>query len=80
MDWQIHVYGDPAPGLRALADGRKIPLHVFPWDADMRRAGLKRNAAYLIRPDGYIGMIDAHGSAKSITAYLDKHSLRPSSR
>jgi 2-polyprenyl-6-methoxyphenol hydroxylase-like FAD-dependent oxidoreductase len=72
MDWQIHVYGDPAPGLRALADGRKIPLHVFPWDADMRRAGLKRNAAYLIRPDGYIGLAASGGSASAIEAYLNE--------
>jgi 2-polyprenyl-6-methoxyphenol hydroxylase-like FAD-dependent oxidoreductase len=70
MDWQIHVYGEPAPGLRALADGRKIPLHVFPWDADMRHAGLKRDAAYLIRPDGYIGLADSGGSASAIDAYL----------
>jgi 2-polyprenyl-6-methoxyphenol hydroxylase-like FAD-dependent oxidoreductase len=72
MDWQIHVYGDPAPGLRALADGRKIPLHVFPWDADMRRAGLQCNAAYLIRPDGYIGSADSGGSASAIEAYLNE--------
>jgi hypothetical protein len=72
MDWQVHVYGDPAPGLRALADGRKIPLHVFPWDADMRRAGLQRNAAYLIRPDGYIGLAESGGSASAIEAYLNE--------
>src|SRR3984957_4623988 len=40
MDWQIHVYGDSPASLRALADGRKIPLHVFPWEARMRRAGV----------------------------------------
>jgi 2-polyprenyl-6-methoxyphenol hydroxylase-like FAD-dependent oxidoreductase len=73
MDWQIHVYGDPAPGLRALADGRKIPLHVFPWDADMRRAGLERDAAYLIRPDGYIGLADSSGSASVVDAYLSEN-------
>jgi 2-polyprenyl-6-methoxyphenol hydroxylase-like FAD-dependent oxidoreductase len=70
MDWQIHVYGAAAPGLQALADGRKIPLHVFPWGADMRQAGLKRNAAYLIRPDGYIGVADPGGGAALISDYL----------
>ena len=75
MDWQIHVYGDAAPGLHALAEDRKIPLHVFPWDAEMRRAGLKRDAAYLIRPDGYIGLADSGGSAAAVKAYLSEKNL-----
>jgi 2-polyprenyl-6-methoxyphenol hydroxylase-like FAD-dependent oxidoreductase len=72
MDWQIHVYGDPEQELRTLADGRKIPLHVFPWGSGMRKAGLRRNAAYLIRPDGYIGLADPAGSAAAIDAYLSE--------
>jgi 2-polyprenyl-6-methoxyphenol hydroxylase-like FAD-dependent oxidoreductase len=80
LDWQVHVYGDAAPDVKEICDARKIPLHIFPWNPGMARTGLRRHAMYLIRPDGYIGMIDARGSAKSITAYLDKHNLRPSSR
>jgi 2-polyprenyl-6-methoxyphenol hydroxylase-like FAD-dependent oxidoreductase len=77
MDWQIHVYGNAATGLQALADSRKFPLHVFPWDAGMRQAGLRRGAAYLIRPDGYIGLADSAGSAAAIGAYLnDLRALR----
>jgi 2-polyprenyl-6-methoxyphenol hydroxylase-like FAD-dependent oxidoreductase len=76
MDWQIHVYGDPAPGMHALADVRKIPLHVFPWDTAMRQAGLQRNAAYLIRPDGYIGVADSAGSATALGTYLSEKNLR----
>jgi hypothetical protein len=76
MDWQIHVYGDAAPDLQTLADGRKIPLHVYAWDSGMRRAGLRRNAAYLIRPDGYIGVADSGGSAAAISAYLSEKNLK----
>jgi 2-polyprenyl-6-methoxyphenol hydroxylase-like FAD-dependent oxidoreductase len=76
MDWQIHVYGDPAAGLQALADARKIPLQVFPWDAGMGHAGLERNAAYLIRPDGYIGLADSGGSAAAIGTYLTEKNLK----
>jgi 2-polyprenyl-6-methoxyphenol hydroxylase-like FAD-dependent oxidoreductase len=71
MDWQIHVYGDSPPGLRALAEDRKIPLHVFPWEAGMRQAGVLRNAAYVIRPDGYIGLADA--GASLVDAYLSEN-------
>jgi 2-polyprenyl-6-methoxyphenol hydroxylase-like FAD-dependent oxidoreductase len=76
MDWQIHVYGHPTLELRTLADGRKIPLHVFPWGAGMRHAGLRRDAAYLIRPDGYIGLVDSAGSAVGSGTYLSEKSLR----
>jgi hypothetical protein len=80
LDWQVHVYGDAAPDVKEVCDARKIPLHVFLWNPEMSRASLQRDAIYLIRPDGYIGMIDAHGPAQSIASYLDKHNLRSSSR
>jgi 2-polyprenyl-6-methoxyphenol hydroxylase-like FAD-dependent oxidoreductase len=76
MDWQIHVYGDADRGLQTLADGQKIPLHVFPWNAHMGQAGLLRNASYLIRPDGYIGLADSTGSAATIGAYLGEKNLK----
>jgi 2-polyprenyl-6-methoxyphenol hydroxylase-like FAD-dependent oxidoreductase len=75
MDWQLHVYGDAASDLRAAAEVRKIPLHVFAWQTAMHEAGLKRNAAYLIRPDGYLGLADAEGSAAAINDYISEHNL-----
>jgi hypothetical protein len=77
LDWQVHVYGDAAPEVKKVCDDRKIPMHVFPWQPEMRKAGLQRDAIYLLRPDGYIGMIDPRGFAESISAYLQKHKLRP---
>jgi len=76
MDWQMHVYGNAAADLRAVADSRKIPLHVFAWDGRMKEAGLLRDAVYLIRPDGYLGLADAKGSAPAIDAYLSERNLR----
>jgi 2-polyprenyl-6-methoxyphenol hydroxylase-like FAD-dependent oxidoreductase len=76
MDWQLHVYGEAAPDLRAIAASAEIPLHAFPWDERMKRAGLLRDAAYLIRPDGYIGLAGAKGSASAVDAYLGEKNLR----
>ena len=74
IDWQIHVYGEASAALRTVAERRKIPLHVFDWRAPMKQAGLTRNAVYLIRPDGYVALADAEGSAAAIGDYLnDKH-------
>jgi FAD binding domain len=80
LDWQIHVYGDAAPGIRALSEGRGLPLHVFPWRREMARTGLRRDAVYLVRPDGYVGLADPAGDAARVTAYLDALGLMPRAR
>jgi hypothetical protein len=77
LDWQVHVYGDAGPEFRTLCDARKLALHVFPWCPDMDRTGLRRNAVYLVRPDGYIALVNAEGSAAAVTSYLDARKLSP---
>jgi 2-polyprenyl-6-methoxyphenol hydroxylase-like FAD-dependent oxidoreductase len=76
MDWQVHIYGDAATEIRAACDARGIPTHIFPWRAEMTRAGFSRNAIYLVRPDGYVGLADAEGKAATLTSYLDARGIR----
>ena len=76
LDWQVHVYGEATKEMRAACETRKLPLHVFPWRAEMRRTGLWRNAAYLVRPDGYVGLADAVGNPAAVTSYLDARGIR----
>jgi hypothetical protein len=75
MDWQIHVYGEATPELGTLSGARKLALHVFAWRSEMGRLGLARNAAYLIRPDGYVALADPDGSATAIASYLDAREI-----
>jgi 2-polyprenyl-6-methoxyphenol hydroxylase-like FAD-dependent oxidoreductase len=77
LDWQIHVYGEAAPDVRALSETRKLPLHVFPWTSEAGRAGLLRNAVYLIRPDGYVALANRDKNAAAVAAYLDARALKP---
>jgi hypothetical protein len=77
LDWQLHVYGDASAELHALCAARKLPLEVFRWRPEMDRAGLRRNAAYLVRPDGYVALADADARAATVTAYLDARGLWP---
>jgi 2-polyprenyl-6-methoxyphenol hydroxylase-like FAD-dependent oxidoreductase len=77
LDWQMHVYGEAMPPMRALCNERRLPLHVFPWRPEMERAALRRNAAYLVRPDGYVALADGEGRAATIAAYLDARQLTP---
>jgi 2-polyprenyl-6-methoxyphenol hydroxylase-like FAD-dependent oxidoreductase len=79
MRWQLHIYGDAAAEMIQACDERGLPLHVFPWRAEMNQAGLKRNAAYLVRPDGYIALADPEASVASLSAYLGARGLKPSS-
>jgi 2-polyprenyl-6-methoxyphenol hydroxylase-like FAD-dependent oxidoreductase len=75
LDWQVHVYGHAAPEIQAVCDARKLLLCVFPWRPEVRRTGLRRNAVYLLRPDGYVALADPRGSATAITSYLDARRL-----
>jgi len=59
LDWQVHVYGEPPADLQAWCSGAGLPVHAFPWREPMRHAGFVRNAAYLVRPDGYVALAGA---------------------
>jgi hypothetical protein len=80
LDWQVHVYGEPAPEIRTLCDARKLPLHIFPWRPEMGRTGLRRDAIYLVRPDGYVALADPDANTAPFTSYLDTRKLFPVSQ
>ena len=77
LDWQVHVYGDAALEIQAACDDRKLPLHIFPWRPELNRAGLRRDAIYLVRPDGYVALASSKASAKAIASYFDTRKLTP---
>jgi len=73
LAWQVHVYGEAKPEIEAVCRERRLALHVFPWRAAMRRAGLRRDVSYLVRPDGYLALVDRESRASTLTRYLDAH-------
>ena len=75
LDWQVHVYGTATADLRELCARRALPIHEFAWSAAMRRQGIARDALYLVRPDGHIGLSTAQ-TAERLAAYLDRWHLR----
>jgi len=76
LDWQVHIYGEAAPAIRAVCGEKNLPLHIFSWRAEMGRAGLRRNAFYLLRPDGYVALAIPDGNAAVLAAYLDAHNYK----
>jgi 2-polyprenyl-6-methoxyphenol hydroxylase-like FAD-dependent oxidoreductase len=75
LAWQVHVYGTAPSELQTACHDRSLPLHVFPWRGEMKRTGLQRDAAYLVRPDGYVALASPQGRATAITSYLDARHL-----
>lgn len=76
LDWQVHVYGESEKDV-AVACGRAgLALHVRPWSEMAHDAGLKQNATYLIRPDGYVALATAVDSCRKMESYLKRIGLR----
>ncbi|MGB8354667.1 MAG: hypothetical protein WCD79_12310, partial [Chthoniobacteraceae bacterium] len=65
------------PALQKMCDARGLKLHVFPWNSAAEKADLRKNAAYVVRPDGHIGIVDPDADPGRISAYLDSWVIRP---
>ena len=77
MAWQVHVYGDPAADLSLSCAAHGLPLHVFEWSEASAKAGLARNAVYLLRPDTYVAMTDPTGSPDVLDRYFSERGIKP---
>jgi 2-polyprenyl-6-methoxyphenol hydroxylase-like FAD-dependent oxidoreductase len=70
LKWQVHVYGEVQGGAREVCAELRLPLHVFAWQATMRRAGFRNGALYLVRPDGYVALADASADPERLRQYF----------
>jgi 2-polyprenyl-6-methoxyphenol hydroxylase-like FAD-dependent oxidoreductase len=76
MDWQVHVYGSASAELAAWCAARDVPLHVFGWRSEYEKAGLARDALYLLRPDTYVALADGSGAASALDSYFRDHGIK----
>jgi len=74
--WQAHVYGAATPDLATWCNSHRLPLHRFEWSPEHEKAGLARDALYLIRPDTYVAVADSTGSARAVEHYCSERHLR----
>ena len=70
LDWRVHVYGALKPAFQAVAAGLGLPIDTYPWDESARKAGLGRDAAYLVRPDGYVALASPDQEGGALTAIV----------
>jgi 2-polyprenyl-6-methoxyphenol hydroxylase-like FAD-dependent oxidoreductase len=76
LDWQLHAYGQTGPNVGASCARLGVPVYSFPWNEDARRAGFPRDAMYLVRPDGYVGLALESDDAMRFDAYAGRIGLR----
>jgi len=75
LDWQVHVYGEIDEGFATACREHSLPVHIFAWSEVAENAGLKRDAAYLIRPDGHVALASSEQSAAKLRAFVDRLGL-----
>jgi 2-polyprenyl-6-methoxyphenol hydroxylase-like FAD-dependent oxidoreductase len=77
MDWQVHVYGTASRAVTAWCARQNVPLHLFVWRADYEKAGLARDAVYLLRPDSYVALADTAGAPDALDRYFAERGIKP---
>ena len=55
--WQAHVFGVVDASQQRSLKEIETSVHQFPWSSEAGRKGFKENTLYLVRPDGYIGLV-----------------------
>ncbi|WP_292471590.1 FAD-dependent monooxygenase [Mesorhizobium sp.] len=77
LDWQVHVYGEVNCDFRAMLAPTGIAVHAFAWTDAAGKAGLQRDAAYLVRPDGHVALASPVQEAAAFQRYLAGLAIRP---
>ena len=80
LQWQVHVYGVTSQTVCTTCREHDIALHEVPWSVRTHRAGLERDAAYLVRPDGYVAIAIPNQASAVLATFLTDWKLGRTSR
>ncbi|MFT3987453.1 FAD-dependent monooxygenase [Aestuariivirga sp.] len=75
IGWQAHVYGAAHEDVVDWCSARGVPLYAFTWTKAHGKAGLARNALYLIRPDSYVAFASAEPRARALEHYTQSRGM-----
>tara|TARA_R100000687_G_C6451543_1_gene165541 strand:+ start:159 stop:1199 length:1041 start_codon:yes stop_codon:yes gene_type:complete len=73
--WQLHTYENADPDMTTVARQHDVQTFEFPFTDQAEGAGLAKGAAYLIRPDGHVGLTLPDQNSGSFLDYLGRHHL-----
>jgi 2-polyprenyl-6-methoxyphenol hydroxylase-like FAD-dependent oxidoreductase len=71
VGWQVHVFGAANPELAGFCKEKTLFLYERPWSQECSAAGLQKDALYLIRPDGHIGLATPGQDIAALRRYWD---------
>ena len=75
IGWQVHVYGTPDPELIDWCKEQNLLLHAFAWQEAYAKAGLARDAMYLLRPDTYVALAATEQKPETLGRYFIERGL-----
>jgi 2-polyprenyl-6-methoxyphenol hydroxylase-like FAD-dependent oxidoreductase len=75
ITWQVHVYGSATAELRNWCRAQQVPLHFFGWHDAHDKAGLTRDAAYLLRPDTYVAVVATTDLVSHLQSYVEQQRI-----
>ncbi|TPW26261.1 FAD-dependent monooxygenase [Pararhizobium mangrovi] len=78
--WRVHVYGKAEPAFAAGIADLTLGLKAFEWSAPVEKAGFKKDAVYVVRPDGHVGYASSGQDCIAVERYLDRICVRLSGR
>jgi 2-polyprenyl-6-methoxyphenol hydroxylase-like FAD-dependent oxidoreductase len=81
LSWQAHIYRDAQGAgngaLAAWCAQHGMALHALPFGPGAQRAGLRRDALYLLRPDAYVALADPAADPATLERYFAERGIRP---
>ncbi|CAI7591467.1 unnamed protein product [Penicillium pancosmium] len=76
ISWQVQVYGEGSQDLAKWCRKRNFELAVFKWESRHDQVGLKKDVAYLLRPDHYVAGIFDRDFESEMDEYFSSRCLQ----
>lgn len=70
LDWRVYIYGETAKPFAEAAAALGLGVDKFTWTHNSAQVGLEHDAAYLVRPDGYVALVLPDQDAEVLRAYV----------
>lgn len=73
MKWNARIFGKENIDLQNYFQQNDIEFKTYPWEISFEKCGISQNVLYLIRPDGYIGLIEPNLNLEKVKNYLTQY-------
>jgi len=70
------VYGEIDKEFEAGCSKLGLALQAFAWSESAKHAGLRQDALYLVRPDGYVALASVEQSVSKLRGFVERFQLR----